>query len=98
MTLLARLLTLPRWLLLATAATTAITTHTAAYHLGAAFAFRAGFDNGAATTLNRLAAQAARRTANQIEDRLNAETASHPHNGERPDGLRCGPSARDCPE
>lgn len=92
---LALIATAPRWLLIAAAAALSLTSHGAAYHLGAAREFRAGFVAGqqAATAHHRAASD--HRTARQIEDRLNAETA--PSAPRHPDGLHCGPSTRDCP-
>ena len=86
----------PRWLALATAALVSLASHGTAYHLGGAHEFRAGFAAGQAATTARHRAATDRRTARQIEDRLNAETAPSPADA-GPDGLRCGPSTRDCP-
>ncbi len=91
--------TAPRWLLITVAAAISLASHGTAYRLGAAHEFRAGFVAGqeAATTRHRAAAD--RRAARQIEDRLNAETApSAPYRPDHDDGLRCGPSTRDCPD
>lgn len=85
----------PRRLLAGAAIALSLATHAAAYRLGAAHEFRAGFAAGESAAAARQAAAASRRTARQIEDRLNAETA--PPSPPGPDGLRCGPSARDCP-
>lgn len=88
--------TAPRWLTIATAALASLASHTAAYRLGTAHEFRAGFAAGQSATTARHRAATDRRAARQIEDRLNAQTApSPPATG--PDGLRCGPSIRDCP-
>jgi len=86
----------PRWLLIASAATISLLSHAAAYRMGGAHEFRAGFAAGERATIARHRATTDRRTARQIEDRLNAQTAPVAPAG--PDGLRCGPSARDCPE
>lgn len=94
--LVALAVTAPRWLLIAAAATVSLASHTAAYRLGTAHEFRAGFAAGHSAATARHRAAADRTTARQIEDRLNAETAPPP--APRPDGLRCGPSTRDCPE
>jgi len=94
--LLALATTAPRWLLVAAAAAISLASHGTAYRLGAAHEFRAGFTAGRHATTARHRAAADRRTTRQIEDRLNAQTAPDP--SPRPDGLRCGPSARDCPD
>lgn len=86
----------PRWLLIAAAAFVSLASHAAAYRLGAAHEFRAGFAAGEGAAAARHRAAADRRTARQIEDRLNAQTAPSPAPS-GPDGLRCGPSTRDCP-
>ena len=84
----------PRWLLIAGAAALSIATHAAAYRLGASHEFRAGYAAGRAAAQAASEAAAHRRTARQIEDRLNA---TNPPPAPDPRGLRCGPSARDCP-
>lgn len=94
--ILAFAVTAPRWLLITAAAVLSLASHGTAYRLGAAHEFHAGFTAGQDAATDRHRAAADRRTARQIEDRLNAQTAS-PSPSHRPDGLRCGPSTRDCP-
>lgn len=97
MTRLLLLAAAPRWLLLAAAAAISLASHGTAYRLGAAHEFRAGFTAGVQTTTARHRAAASERTTRQIEDRLNAETAPPILSPDSHDGLRCGPSTRDCP-
>lgn len=94
--LIARLLAIPRGLLIGAAALVALGTHTAAYYLGGAHQFRAGFAAGESAAHARQRAEEARLKSRQLKDRLNAEIASPV--GDADDGLRCGPSARDCPQ
>ena len=93
--LLARLLMAPRWFLLAAGIATALTTHTAAYRAGAAREFRAGFAAGMAHAAALASRETGARITRQLRDRLDAEISSHAAD---PDGLRCGPSTRDCDE
>ena len=97
--LIARILAFPSWLTLAAGIATALASHTAAYHLGATFEFRAGFEAGSAAAFARQSAASHSQTTRQLQDRLDAErTQTTP--SARPDGsgrMRCGPSTRDCP-
>ena len=97
--LLALAATAPRWLVIAGAAALSLASHSAAYRLGAAHEFRAGYAAGRAAAEDRRRAASGERAVRQIEDRLNAETAPlpSPPSAPGPDGLRCGPSVRDCP-
>lgn len=98
--LLARLLGVPRWLLIAGAAALALGSHAAAYRLGGAHQFRVGFDAGQVAAIERQKANEAARNTRQLKDRLNAETAApHRDSAAGSDGgrLLCGPSTRDCP-
>lgn len=93
--LLVRLLTAPRWLVIAAAAVAAVGSHAAAYRLGGAHQFRAGFSAGETAMRDRLAVRSGDRTARQFKDRLNAETR-RAIDGASDDRMRCGPSTRDC--
>lgn len=91
--------TAPRWLVVASAAALSLATHSAAYRLGGAHEFRAGFAAGERATHATHRAATAHRKARQLEDRRNAETSTaFPDQRSEPDSLRCGPSTRDCPE
>ncbi len=97
--LLAFAATAPRWLLITGGIAISLASHGSAYRLGAAHEFRAGFAAGQDAATARHRAATSERTARQIEDRLNAES-SPPSHSSRDDrnGLRCGPSTRDCTE